>query len=109
MKNRPNRSNKNRFVYVDRTTLLPQRQVVGVFDLDSTTVRGDTRQYLAAAEEKGEVTARSGELPLSFIVSSPGFGRQRLRLTANTPATLAGRFAKPPWERPAEHGNRGKD
>jgi hypothetical protein len=42
--------------------------LVGVFDLDTTTVSKVTRDSLAAAERRGEVCSVGGELPKSFLL-----------------------------------------
>jgi len=52
------------------TTLLPRDSIVGIFDLDTATVSGHTRDFLRRAQEAGVVSAVGEELPQSFIVSS---------------------------------------
>lgn len=45
------------------------RDILGVFDLDTSTVSKHTRDYLAAAEKGGRVINVTSELPKSFIVT----------------------------------------
>jgi len=49
---------------------LPRDSIVGIFDLDTATVSGHTREYLRRAQEAGAVAAVGDDLPQSFIVSS---------------------------------------
>jgi len=50
--------------------LLPRASIVGIFDLDTATVSGHTREYLRRAQAAGKVVAVGEELPQSFIVSN---------------------------------------
>ena len=43
-------------------------EIVGIFDIDNTTVSKKTRDYLSDAEKEGRVVYVSAELPKSFIV-----------------------------------------
>ncbi|MDR2687341.1 MAG: DUF370 domain-containing protein [Oscillospiraceae bacterium] len=49
--------------------MLPRDAVVGIFDLDTATVSGHTRDFLRRAQESGAVATVGDELPQSFIVS----------------------------------------
>lgn len=42
--------------------------IIGIFDLDTSTVSKVTRNYLARAEKNGEVENVCNDLPKSFIV-----------------------------------------
>ena len=50
--------------------MLPRDAIVGIFDLDTTTVSGHTRDFLRRAQATGAVVAVGDELPQSFIVTS---------------------------------------
>jgi len=54
---------------------LPRDAIVGIFDLDTATVSGHTREYLRRAQEAGAVVAVGDELPQSFIVASALVGK----------------------------------
>ena len=45
------------------------RDVIGVFDLDTATVSGITKNFLAGCENSGEVEG-TDSLPKSFILAS---------------------------------------
>ncbi len=42
--------------------------IVGIFDLENTTIGSDTRAYLNRLEQDGHVINVSSEMPKSFIV-----------------------------------------
>jgi len=46
-----------------------KKNIVGIFDMDTTTVSKHTRNYLTLAEKSGRVVNVSYELPKSFVVS----------------------------------------
>ena len=44
-------------------------EIIGIFDIESSSVAKNTRQFLRRAEEEGAVVTVSGELPKSFVVT----------------------------------------
>jgi len=52
------------------STFLPRASIVGIFDLDTATVSGHTRNFLRRAQEAGKVVAVGDDLPQTFIVTS---------------------------------------
>lgn len=60
------------YLHLGQSTVITTDKIVGIFDLDSTTVSKKTRDYLSLAEKKGKVIYVSNELPKSFIVCNDG-------------------------------------
>ena len=58
------------YLHLGQNTVITLDEIIGIFDLDNTTVSKKTRDYLASAEKKGKVNVVSSELPKSFIVCS---------------------------------------
>ncbi len=56
------------YLHLGEKTVIRTEDIVGIFDLDNTTVSKNTRDFLAKAEKNGEVVNVSYELPKSFIV-----------------------------------------
>lgn len=49
---------------------LNSKELIGIFDIDATTVSKKTRDYLSTCEKQGKLKNISNEnIPLSFIVS----------------------------------------
>lgn len=48
--------------------LINTGQIIGIFDLDKTTYGPKTREFLAKAEQAGQVISAGYELPKSFLV-----------------------------------------
>ena len=75
------------YLHIGGDTVIKSQDVVGIFDLDNSTQSKITRDYLRAAEEKGEVYPATEDLPKSFIVC--GNKEQRgIFLSQLAPATL---------------------
>ena len=64
--------------------------IIGIFDLDNTSVSPRTRDFLASAEQEGQVVP-CDDLPKSFILTAE-FGMNRLYLTSLNSATLEKRM-----------------
>ena len=50
--------------------MFPRDAIVGIFDLDTATVSGHTRDFLRRAQVAGAVVTVGEELPQAFIVTS---------------------------------------
>ncbi len=56
------------YIHLGQETVIKSDEVIGIFDLDSTTVSKNTRIFLNKAEKSKKVINVSFELPKSFIV-----------------------------------------
>ena len=70
------------------------RAVIGIFDLDNTSVSKHTRAFLSEAEAQGEVVDVSGKLPKSYVLTEE-FGLRRVYLTQYN-ATIMEKRAEAP-------------
>ena len=71
--------------------IVKERDVVGIFDLDTATVSKRTRDFLSRAEKNGEVELLSGDLPRSFLLLSEHKKTQEILLSPLSAATVCGR------------------
>ena len=71
------------YLHLGQDTIIRMRDILGVFDLDTTTISRHTRDYLAAAEKRGAVVNVTNELPKSFIVTVDA-GKRRAARHAET-------------------------
>jgi len=60
------------YLHIGQNVVVPEADVIGIFDIDNTTGSFITRKFLNDAEKAGRVINISEELPRSFIVSSIG-------------------------------------
>ena len=64
--------------------------VIGIFDLDNTTVTKRGREFIENAEQAGDVVP-CDDLPKSFVLTSQ-YGMTRIYLTSLNTATLEKRM-----------------
>lgn len=58
------------YIHLGQETVIKANELIGIFDLENTTVSKNTRSFLAKAEKRGEVVNVTYELPKSFIITS---------------------------------------
>lgn len=58
------------YVNIGENKALRKKDIVGVFDLDFTTVSVNTRNYLNKMQREGKVVTLGYNLPRSFILTS---------------------------------------
>ncbi len=58
------------FLHLGNDILIRSQDVIGVFDLDTSTISKHTRNFLKKAQEEDSVINITQNLPKSFIVSS---------------------------------------
>lgn len=60
------------YLHLGNETVIKTDDIVGIFDLDTSTVSKHTRDYLSLCEKNKEVLTVSYELPKSFILCDDG-------------------------------------
>lgn len=58
------------YIHLGQDTVIKETDIVGIFDLESTTISKNTRIFLAKSEKRKEVVNVSYELPKSFTLVS---------------------------------------
>lgn len=56
------------YLHLGKNTVINTKDIVGIFDMDTSTISKNTRDYLSVAEKAGRVINVSMELPKSFVV-----------------------------------------
>lgn len=75
------------YLHLGKNTVVTQKSVICICDLDNTTSSYITRNYLTRAEKSGRVINVSDELPKSFVVCQED-GVQRVYLSQMASSTL---------------------
>ena len=75
------------YLHLGQDTIVNERDIVGVFDLDNSTVSRHTRDFLSKAQKEGRVVNVSMELPKSFVVCRDSEG-ETVYLSQLSSATL---------------------
>jgi hypothetical protein len=79
------------YLYLGQDSVVLTDDVVGIFDLDNTTVSKITRETLRKTEQKKETVAVGYDLPKSYVVCAGADKKNTVYLCSVTPATLAKR------------------
>lgn len=56
------------YMHLGENTVVRLNEIIGIFDIENTTVSKKTRDFLSFSEKRKEVINVSYELPKSFIV-----------------------------------------
>ncbi len=76
------------YLHVGQTQLIPERDILGIFDLDTSGYSRHTRAFFRLAEERGEVINVAEDLPKSFLLCAAGDGSTRIYLSQLSSQTL---------------------
>ncbi|MBQ3203246.1 MAG: DUF370 domain-containing protein [Clostridia bacterium] len=77
------------YLHLGQEVVVRHSDIIGVFDMDNTTISPHTRDFLRKAENDGRVTYVSMELPKSFTVCAPKGGKaDQVYISQIAPSTL---------------------
>ena len=58
------------YLHLGADVVIMKNSIIGIFDLDTSTVSKHTKNYLALAQREGRVVTVTNELPRSFVTAS---------------------------------------
>ena len=76
------------YLHIGEEAVVRTDEVLGIFDLEKTTVSAATREFLAAAEQHGTVVTIGDDIPRSFVVCCAADGTQTVYISQISCATL---------------------
>lgn len=76
------------YMHLGENTVVRLDEIIGIFDMDNTTVSKSTREFLKFSEKRREVINVSYELPKSFIVCSNKKKEKRVYISQISSTTL---------------------
>lgn len=79
------------YLHIGNNVMLPQRHIIGIFDLEITSQAKITAGFLKRAEEEGVVIDACEDIPKSFLVCDHPYHRQIVYLSQLNSRTLLGR------------------
>ena len=75
------------YLHLGKGTVVPEKTIVAIFDLDITSQSHLTRRFLREAEQRGQVVNAAEDIPKTFVVCRDG-DRTRVYLSQMAAATL---------------------
>lgn len=93
------------YINIGSHTLIRKKDIIGIFDLDTSSHEKDTRDFLKNAEKNGNVEVCGTDLPKSFVIIKKSKKEKGIRknekiyekevfLTTLSSASLSGRINK---------------
>lgn len=74
------------YLHIGANRLVRDRSVIGIFDMDGKWDSAVTKEFLKAAEKRGETSSAGTDLPRSFVLTDDG-----VIFTHISTAAIAGR------------------
>ena len=79
------------YLHLGQSVVIPDRDILGIFDLDNASWAYKTREFLDRAEKEGRVVSVSEDLPRSFVLARRE-GRESVYLCQLSSAALLRRL-----------------
>ena len=76
------------YLHIGQSVMIPDRRIIGIFDLDNTSTSRRTRAFLKAAEDESIVVNACDDIPRSFLVCDHPYHRQIVYLSQLSSQTL---------------------
>ena len=83
------------YLHLGGDMLVRKKDVVGICDIETTSISKITRQFLSMAERQGHIINVSSDLPKAFVICHRN-GATTVYLTQISSATLAKRIERLP-------------
>lgn len=78
------------FLHLGENVVVPIKDVIGIFDIETTMYSSDTSQFLRLAEEDGFIQKITNEKPKSFVIAEVN-KKSRIYLSPISSSTLSKR------------------
>ncbi len=76
------------YIHVGNDRVIRVRDIIGVFDMDTSTVSSETKKFLNEAQGEGRIILTTYDLPKSFVITSDDM----ITLTQLSVGTIKGRI-----------------
>ena len=76
------------YLHLGQDTVIRSENILGIFDMETSTLSTSTRRYLAKSEKEGRVVNVSLEMPKSFVLCSAPQGGETVYMTQISSTTL---------------------
>ena len=76
------------YLHIGQNAMIPEKRIIGIFDLDITSQSKRTREFLEKAEREGVVVPVTEDIPKSFLVCDHPYHRQIVYISQLNTQTL---------------------
>lgn len=60
------------YLHVGTGKIVRKKEIIGIFDLDKTTISPITKNFLSQSEKNGKVCSVNNDIPRSFVLTENG-------------------------------------
>ncbi len=78
------------FLRISNEFVVPKSDIIGIFDMDNTTVSRQGKMFLPEAEKNGELIYSADDLPKSYVVTEHD-GKRKVYLSSFSSKLLINR------------------
>lgn len=82
------------YVHLGNEITINEKGIIGIFDMENTSLGNDTREFLKRSTNDGNVVNVSYEMPKSFIICSDKKAGETVYISQISAATLLKRAEK---------------
>ena len=82
------------YLHLGEETVVRMRDIIGIFDIENTSISKHTKDFLARSEKGGRVVTVSYEMPKSFVVCKENGGEEKVYISQISASTLKKRAAE---------------
>ena len=86
------------YLHLGQSFMVPDREILGIFDLDNASWAYKTREFLERAEQEGRAIWLTDDLPRSFILVDSRWGEPVVSFSPLSSSVLAGRAGRNQFE-----------
>ena len=76
------------YIHLGNNVMLPTSDIIGIFDLENTSISKRTRDFLNKAEKEGRVITISYDLPTSFVIAGKTLKDSKVYISQISSQTL---------------------
>jgi len=80
------------YLHLGQSFMVPDREILGIFDMDNASWAYKTREFLQRAEQEGRAIWLAGDLPRSMILADSRWGEPIVYLSPLSSSTLAAKM-----------------
>lgn len=80
------------YLHIGQDTIINSREIIGIFDLDNTTVSKITRETLRKSEKDGRVVTVGYDLPKTFLLCAKNKDTGKIFISPVSASTIVKRL-----------------
>ncbi len=76
------------YIHLGNNVMLPTSEIIGIFDLENTSISKRTRDFLNRAEKEGRIITITYDLPRTFVIAGKSLKDSKIYISQISSQTL---------------------